>query len=70
MGRSSENTSMRSTSAQIRSVSSQISRVSTVSSGVTDCSSSCAAPRIPDSGFLTSWASIAAIAVTERAAPR
>ena len=34
------------------------------------CSRSCAAPRMPESGFLTSWASIAAIAVTERAALR
>ena len=35
-----------------------------------DCSSSCAAPRMPDSGFLISCASMAASAITERAAPR
>ena len=34
------------------------------------CSSNCAAPRMPDSGFLISCASIAAKALTERAAPR
>ena len=37
---------------------------------VADCSSSCAAPRMPDSGFLISCASMAASAITERAAPR
>ena len=69
-GRSSPNTSMRSTSLTMRSASSQISRVSVRSSSPTDCSSSCAAPRMPDSGFLISWASMAASAITERAAPR
>ena len=61
---------MRSTSATMRSVSSQISRVSSRPAASASCSSSCAAPRMPDSGFLTSCASIAAIAVTERAALR
>ncbi len=70
IGRSSVNTSMRSTSFTIRSASSQISRVKVRSSSPTDCSSSCAAPRMPDSGFLISCASMAASAVTERAAPR
>ena len=69
-GRSSANTSMRSTSFTMRSASSQISRVSVRSSSSTDCSSSCAAPRMPDSGFLISCASMAASAITERAAPR
>ncbi len=69
-GRSSANTSMRSTSFTMRSVSSQISRVSERSSSPADCSSSCAAPRMPDSGFLISCASMAASAITERAAPR
>ena len=69
-GRSSANTSMRSTSFTMRSASSQISRVSVRSSSPADCSSSCAAPRMPDSGFLISCASIAASAMTERAAPR
>ena len=36
----------------------------------TPCSSSCAAPRMPDSGFLTSWASVAPSPATERAPPR
>ena len=70
IGRSSENTSMRSTSFTMRSASSQISRVSARSSSLTDDSRSCAAPRMPDSGFLISWASIAARPVTVRAAPR
>ena len=61
---------MRSTSATMRSVSSQISWVSSRPAGSASCSSSCAAPRIPESGFLTSCASIAAIAVIERAALR
>ena len=61
---------MRSTSFTMRSVSSQISRVSVRSSSPADCSSSCAAPRMPDSGFLISCASMAASAITERAAPR
>ena len=69
-GRSSPNTSMRSTSVTMRSASSQISRVSCRSSGGADCSSSCAAPRMPDSGFLISCASMAASAITERAALR
>ena len=69
-GRTTENISMRSTSATIRSASSQISRVSSRSPGSAPCSSSWAAPRMPDSGFLTSCASIAAMAVTERAALR
>ena len=54
----------------MRSVSSQISFVSDRSSSPADCSSSCAAPRMPDSGFLISCASMAASAITERAAPR
>ena len=70
IGRSSANTSMRSTSFTMRSVSSQISLVSERSSSPADCSSSCAAPRMPDSGFLISCASMAASAITERAAPR
>ena len=61
---------MRSTSFTIRSVSSQIRRVRARSSSPTAVSSSWAAPRMPDSGFLISWASIAASAETERAAPR
>ena len=69
-GRSSPNTSMRSTSVTMRSASSQISRVSMRSSDEAACSSSCAAPRMPDSGFLISCASIAASAITERAALR
>ena len=69
-GRSSANTSMRSTSFTMRSVSSQISVVSGRSSSPADCSSNCAAPRMPDSGFLISCASMAASAITERAAPR
>ena len=69
-GRSSPNTSMRSTSVTMRSASSQISRVSMRSSEDAACSSSCAAPRMPDSGFLISCASIAASAITERAALR
>ena len=70
IGRLSEKTSMRSTSAQMRSVSSQIRRVSSRSASPAFCSSSWAAPRMPDSGFFTSCASIAAMALTERAAPR
>ena len=54
----------------MRSVSSQISRVSCRSSSLADCSRSCAAPRMPESGFLISCASIAPSAVIERAAPR
>ena len=69
-GRSSANTSMRSTSFTMRSASSQIRRVSVRSSSSADCSSSCAAPRMPESGFLISCASMAASAITERAAPR
>ena len=61
---------MRSTSFTMRSASSQMSRVSVRSSSPADCSSSCAAPRMPDSGFLISCASMAASALTERAAPR
>ena len=61
---------MRSTSVTMRSASSQISRVSMRSSEEACCSSSCAAPRMPDSGFLISCASIAASAITERAALR
>ena len=61
---------MRSTSLTIRSVSSQISRVSARSSSPTEVSSSCAAPRMPESGFLISCASIAPSAVTDRAALR
>ena len=69
-GGPSENISMRSTRATIRSVSSQISRVRVRSSSPAFCSRSCAAPRMPDSGFFTSCASSAAMAVTERAALR
>ena len=69
-GRSSENDSIRSTSLTMRSVSSQISRVSARSSSPTELSSNCAAPRMPESGFLISWASIAPSAVTDRAALR
>ena len=65
-----ENTSIRSTRLHTRSVSSRIRRVSGRSSGRTLCSRSCAAPRMPASGFFTSCASIAAIAPTDRAAPR
>ena len=61
---------MRSTSRQMRSVSSRISLVSARSSEDTPASRSWAAPRIPDSGFLTSWASMAAMAETERTTPR
>ncbi len=61
---------MRSTRVTIRSASSQINRVSVRSSGDAACSSNCAAPRMPDSGFLISCASIAANAITERAALR
>ena len=61
---------MRSTSAQMRSASSQMSRVNSRSLGLAFCSSSCAAPRMPESGFFTSCASIEAMAVTERAALR
>ena len=70
IGRPSANASMRSTSATIRSVSSQIRLVSSRSLSGTDCSRSWAAPRMPDSGFLTSCASMAASALTERAALR
>ena len=70
IGRSSENTSMRSTSLTMRSASSQIRRVSARSSPSTEPSSSWAAPRMPESGFLISWASMAARPVTLRAAPR
>ena len=61
---------MRSTSFTMRSVSSQMSRVSARSSSDASVSRSCAAPRMPDSGFLISCASIEAIAETDRAAPR
>ncbi len=61
---------MRSTSFTIRSVSSQMRRVSARSSSPTLASSSCAAPRMPESGFLISCASMAPSAVTERAALR
>ncbi len=61
---------MRSTSFTIRSVSSQISRVSMRSSSLASVSISCAAPRMPDNGFLISCASIEAIADTDRAASR
>ncbi len=54
----------------MRSVSSQMSWVSSRPAASASCSRSCAAPRMPESGFLTSCASIAAIAVTERAALR
>ncbi|MEY9616162.1 hypothetical protein ABIF21_009036 [Bradyrhizobium elkanii] len=54
----------------MRSASSQINRVKSRSSEDACCSKSCAAPRMPDSGFLISWASIAASAITERAALR
>ena len=54
----------------MRSVSSQISWVNSRPASSVSCSSSWAAPRMPESGFLTSCASIAAIAVTERAALR
>ena len=53
---------MRSTSFTIRSASSQISRVKVRSSSPADCSRSWAAPRMPESGFLISCASIAASA--------
>ena len=70
IGRSSANISIRSTSATMRSASSQIRRVSARSSSSASVSRSCAAPRMPDSGFLISWASMAARPVTVRAAPR
>ena len=69
-GRSSPNTSMRSTRSRMRPVSSTMSWASGRSSSAAPASRSCAAPRMPDSGFLISWASTAAIADTERAAPR
>ena len=61
---------MRSTSARMRSASSRISTVSSRSGASTLLSSSCAAPRMPDSGFFTSCARIAAMPVTLRAALR
>ncbi len=54
----------------MRSVSSQISWVNSRAAASASCSKSCAAPRMPESGFFTSCASIAAMAVTERAAFR
>src|SRR4029077_5992987 len=70
IGRPSAKASMRSTRATMRSVSSQIRLVSSRSLSGTDCSSSWAAPRMPDSGVLTSCASMAASALTDRAALR
>ncbi|MNT97078.1 hypothetical protein D3C72_2393140 [compost metagenome] len=70
IGRSSPNTSTRSINPTMRSVSSRISLASGISSLLTVCSSNCAAPRMPDSGFLISCASIEARPVTDRAAPR
>ena len=54
----------------MRSVSLQISWVNSALSALTSLSSNCAAPLMPDSGFFISCASIADIALTERAAPR
>ena len=54
----------------MRSVSVQISWVSARSSSLTPGSSSWAAPRMPDSGFLISCASTCAMPDTERAAAR
>ena len=56
IGRSSPNTSTRSIRSTMRSTSSRTSRASGSSSAVTLCSSSCAAPRMPESGFLISCA--------------
>ena len=61
---------MRSTSARMRSASSRISTASSRSARPTLASSNCAAPRMPDSGFFTSCARIAAMPVTLRAALR
>ena len=69
-GRSSPNTSMRSTRLRMRSVSEQMSCVSARSASLVFASRSCAAPRMPDSGFLISCASTAASPDTERAAAR
>ena len=44
--------------------------VSMRSSSLADCSSNCAAPRMPDNGFLISCARTPAMPTTERAAPR
>ena len=54
----------------MRSVSAQMSCVSARSSSLRPGSSSWAAPRMPDSGFLISCASTAAMPDTERAAAR
>ena len=54
----------------MRSVSLQINCVSSTFSGSASPSSNCAAPLMPESGFLISCASIADMAETERAAPR
>ena len=54
----------------MRSASSRISTVSSRSPSSTLASSNCAAPRMPDSGFLISCAKTADMPVTLRAAPR
>ena len=61
---------MRSIRPRMRSVSREISWVISRSSGASDSSSSCAAPRMPASGFLISCASTAAMPCIERTAPR
>ena len=70
IGRSSENISIRSTRATMRSVSSQISRVNlAVLRQRHRCSKQLRrATDATKAGFLSSWASMAAMAVTERAA--
>ena len=62
--------SIRSIRLRMRSVSAQISCVRFFSLSGTASSSSCAAPRMPASGFLISCASTAAMPCIERTAPR
>jgi len=69
-GRPSENTSNRSTRRTMRSTSDRMSVESGFSTSGSEPSSSCAAPRMPESGFLISCASIEAMAPTERTASR
>ena len=67
-GRVSVKPSIRSINATTRSTSVRISVVSSRPSLSAVAPSSCAAPRMPDSGFLISWASIAAMPIADRAA--
>ncbi len=62
-----KNTSKRSTRRTMRSTSERISWESGRSASGSEPSSSCAAPRMPESGFLISWASMEAIAPSDRA---